>query len=57
MDGEKRREPRLIPAEREAVAAVDHREGDTDTGNYIAKLANVWAAVRKKSIEQSLGLS
>jgi hypothetical protein len=52
MDDEKRREPRLIPAEPEALAAVGDQEGDTDTGNYIAKLANVWAAVRKKSIEQ-----
>jgi hypothetical protein len=50
MDEDKRREPRLIPAEREAV---DDRERDTDTGNYITKLANVWAAARKKSIEQS----
>ena len=50
MDEDKRREPRLIPAEREAV---DDQERDTDTGHYIAQLANVWAAVRKKSIAQS----
>ena len=57
MDEEKRSEPRLILTERETVAVVDHREGDTDTGNYIAKLADLWAAVRKKSIEQSQALS
>ena len=55
MDEDKRREPRLIPADRESLAGVDDRERDTDTDHYIAKLAHVWAAVRKKSIEQSKG--
>jgi hypothetical protein len=40
MDEDTRREPRLIPAEREALAGVDDRQGDTDAGNYIAQLAN-----------------
>jgi hypothetical protein len=53
MSEDTSREPRLAPAEREALAAVDDREGETDTGHYIAQLANAWAAVRKKLIEQN----
>jgi hypothetical protein len=53
MSEDTSREPRLVHAEREALAAVDDREGETDTCNYIAQLANAWAAVRQKSIEQS----
>jgi len=53
MDEGKRREPRLFLVEREPLAALDDRERDNDTGNYIAQLANAWAAVRRKSIEQS----
>jgi hypothetical protein len=51
MDEDRRRGPRLIPTEREALAPIDDRESDTDTGNYIGQLASAWAAVRKKSIE------
>ena len=48
MDEDRRREPRVIPTEREALAPMDDRESDTDTGSYIGQLASAWAAVRKK---------
>ena len=50
VDEDRRREPRLISAERERLAPVDDRESDL-AGDYIAQLASAWAAVRKKSIE------
>ena len=50
VDEDRRRELRLISAERETLAPVDDRESDT-AGDYIVQLASAWAAARKKSIE------
>jgi hypothetical protein len=54
MEDEKRCQPRLIPAQSEVMVPVDGDDdgSDLDTGNYIAQLANAWAAVRKKPIER-----
>ena len=46
MEDEKRCQPRLIPAQSEVMVPVDGDDdgSDLDTGNYIAQLANAWAA-------------
>jgi hypothetical protein len=52
MEDQKSREPRLIAVESEVLLRGDDNGTELNTGNYIAHLANTWAAVRRKQIEQ-----
>jgi hypothetical protein len=52
MNKEERHEPRLIPTKAE-LPALSESDGELDTGNYIAQIANAWATVRRKPLERA----
>jgi hypothetical protein len=54
MEDRERREPRLLPPKATSWLPLhdDDHGSDLGAGDYIAQLANAWAAVRKKPIDR-----